>query len=409
MSTEYSILEGIKVVEAATMIMVPTAAMVMSDFGADVTKVEPRGTGDNYRDFHLLKGLPETNVPYPFLMDNRNKKSLAIDLKNPEGMEILKKMLKTADVFMTNYRPQALERLGISWEELHELNPRLIFAYANGYGEKGPDAQKPGYDVVSYWARSGMEFSGLPFEGWPRNILPGTGDHPTGMTLFAGIMMALFERERTGEGRKVTTSLMAAGTFANSCIVGAAICDAEFMPIMPREDAYNFSALYYYSKDRELFKMAIVNMEKRWPPLCRALGRPDLIDDPKFATQDARQENMAEIIRIVETTLASEDMIHWERKLEEADIPFSTPSNYDMIKQDPQMYANDVFIEIEDPEFGKTLTVNSPIEIHGAPKVKPKTAPRLGQHSKEVVAELGFSSDEIDDLISRGIIDDIAK
>lgn len=405
MTGEQNILEGIRVVEAATMVLVPSTAMIMADYGADVVKVEPPGTGDNFRQFHMLKGMPNSEIPYTFLQDNRNKRSIALNLKDPEGMSILKKMLESADVFMTNFRPPALERLGLSYKDVQAINPRVIYAYANGYGEKGPEADRPGYDTVTYWSRSGLERSLLPLEGWPRSIPPGTGDHPTGMTLFAAIMLALFERERTGKGRKVSTSLMANGIFSNACIVQAALCGAEFMPLMPREDSYNFTALYYYSRDGEIFKMAIVNLEKRWPHLCRALGRPDLIDDPKFATQSAREDNMRELIALVEDAFGREDMAHWEKQFHEHDIPFSVPSDYQTVLNDPQMLANDVFIEVDDPEFGTILTVNSPIEVHGVKKAGPVTAPRLGQHSKEVVAGLGYSPDEVEDLLGRGIID----
>lgn len=405
MSDERNILEGIRVVEAATMIMVPTAAMVLADYGADVVKVEPIGTGDNYRHFHLLKGMPNSEIPYPFLQDNRNKRSVALNLKDPDGLAVLKKMLAEADVFMTNFRPQALERLGLSYEEVAAINPRIVFAYANGYGEKGPDADKPGYDTISYWARSGIEHAMLPLEGWPRPIPPGTGDHPTGMTLFGAIMLALFERQRTGKGRKVTTSLMANGTFSNACVVGAAICGAEFLPIVPREEAYNFAALYYHSSDGEIFKMAIVNMEKRWPSLCRAIDRPDLIEDSKFVTQEARYDNMRELIIIFDEAFSSKDMTHWTKQFEKNDVPFSVPSEYPTVAEDPQMFANDVFIEVEDPDHGTVLAVNSPIQVHGVDKAPPTTAPRLGQHSKEVVSGLGYTEDEVNDLIERGVID----
>jgi formyl-CoA transferase len=202
-----NILEGIRVVELATMVMVPATSLMLSDFGAEVIKVEPPGVGDFNRHTHRLPGMPASEIPYPFIQDNRNKWSVAVDLKTAGGMEVMHRLLATADIFVSNVRPRALVELGLTFEALHELNPRLIYAVGSGYGEVGPDADKPGYDVVSYWARSGLSITLFPIDGWLGPIPFGAGDHPSSLGLFGGIMLALYRRQSTGEGTKVSQSL----------------------------------------------------------------------------------------------------------------------------------------------------------------------------------------------------------
>jgi crotonobetainyl-CoA:carnitine CoA-transferase CaiB-like acyl-CoA transferase len=404
MTEQQNILEGIRVVEVATMILVPATGMMLADYGADVIKIETPGVGDGNRYLHQLTGMPVSEIPYCYLQDNRNKRSVALDLKSEEGLAILRQLLETADVFTSNVRPQALERLGLTYEEVQAINPGIIYAYANGYGEAGPEATSPGYDVICYWSRSGLEATLFPYEGWLSPIPAGSGDHPTGVALFGAIMLALYDRQRSGRGRKVTTSLIASGTYANSSNVQGQLCGAEFPERVHRDESHNFAYIYYRAGDGQVFKPAIVNVEKRWPSFCRAMGRPDLIDDPRFANNDIRIQHMTELIAIFDEVIAQHDLEYWKAALREHDIPFAVPSDYEAVENDPQLAANGVFIEVDDPRYGKMRMVDSPIKLQGIDKVGPNAAPDLGQHSQEVLGELGYTEKQIEDLLGRGVI-----
>ena len=397
------ILEGIRVVEAASMIFIPSAAAILGDYGADVVKVEPPGEGDRNRYLHQLKGMPESDLPYAFFMDNRNKRGIALDLKSEEGLDILYRLIEKADVFMTNHRPSALKKLGLTYDELKAVNPKLIYAHGTGFGERGPEADKPGYDSVSYWTRPGIVSTLYPYEGWLGSLPAGSGDHPSGTAMFGAIMLALFARQRTGEGCRVDSSLLANGAWANSCVIQAQLCGANFLPKRPRHDAYNFISLEYRTRDKRLVKLTIVNIGKRWDGFCKAMGDLELAKDPRFEKEETRYLHMAELISRLDKLFAERDMAEWEERLTRNDIPFAIVPTYPEIEDDPQMKANDIFVPIEHPRFGPMKTVNSPFHLSNAEKAKPIAAPELGQHSAEILAELGYDAAAVDDFLKRGI------
>jgi len=402
MAENRGLLEGIKVVEAATMVFVPSTAAVMADFGADVIKVEEPGIGDIHRYGHQLPGMPESEIPYCFHVDNRNKKSIVLNLKEEAGREILRKLIAEADVFLTSYRSAALKKLKLTYEDLQPLNPRLIYAYGSGYGETGSEADKPGYDMVCYWSRSGIESQVFPLTDWLGPIPYGAGDHPSGITLLTAIMLALFDREKTGRGTKVSTSLLACGAWANSTMIQAELCGAEFHGKVPREQSYNFTYIYYMPRDGRVFKLNIHDHEKGWAPFCRAVGRPDLIDDLRFATIDVRVKHMSELIAIFDEEIVKHDLAHWRKAFEEHDIPYTPLPDYQEIGRDPQMAAISAFVEGEHPRFGRFRTVNSPMDIQGAEKVTPGPAPELGEHTTEVLAQLRYTQEQIQELLNQG-------
>ena len=237
MSENQSLLAGIKVIELTTMVFGPAAGVVLSDFGADVIKIEPPGTGDLNRNWHKIAGLPISEMPYAFQMTNRNKKSVVLDLKTEEGHDAVCRLASDADVFITNYRIDAINRLKINYDSMRDVNPKLIYALATGYGEKGEEIDKPGYDTVCYWTRSGIEWHLFPYEGWLSTFPFGAGDHPSAMSLFGAIMSGLYQREQTGKGCKVSTSLLANGTWANSVMIQAGLADAEYRDKRPRDQA----------------------------------------------------------------------------------------------------------------------------------------------------------------------------
>jgi formyl-CoA transferase len=395
------LLEGLRVVEAASMVLVPSAAAMLADFGAEVIKVEPP-EGDYNRRMHELPTLPQSETPYCFLVDSRSKRSIALDAKSADGVTILHRLVTTADVFLTNYRPPALERLRLRYNDLAPLNPRLVYARASGFGESGAEADKPGYDTVVYWSRSGLESSLLTPEGTLGQLAGGAGDHPTALALFGAVTLALFARERTGRGLKVGTSLLAAGAWANSWSIQAELCGATFPPKLPRSQARSAS-VYYKTRDGRMLKFALVNPDKLWPPFARAVGRPDLVEDPRFAEPGPRRAHAQELIAILDKTFASEDAAHWKARLEAHDIPFAILPTYAEVARDPQMRANGMLVDFEHPRFGRLETVDSPISVAGVPKAPPRAAPDLGQHTRQVLADIGYTPHEIRDLLARGV------
>ncbi|HVS64211.1 MAG TPA: CoA transferase [Thermoanaerobaculia bacterium] len=402
-SAAAGLLSGLRVIDAATMVMVPSAALVMADYGAEVIKVEAL-SGDANRFGHLIPGMPDHQRDYCFFQDNRNKKSLAIDLKHPDGLALFYRLVETADVFFTNLRARALDALRIDYASLRERNGRLIYAHGTGYGDAGPEACKPGYDAVCYWSRSGLEHSMFPLDGWLGPIPYGSGDHPSGMSLFAAVMMALYRRERTGEGSRVSTSLIANGAWSNATVIQARLLDATFHERRPRERPLNFAAVYYVAGCGRKFKFTIIEHQKKWPALCRCIGREDLIDHPRYATVEARARVTGELVSLFDRQFAERPLDDWKGRFEESDVPFSILSDYDDVASDEQMRANGVFVEIEDELLGRVRSVNSPLVLEHDPPVRPRRAPHVGEHTREILAALGEPEESIEDLIRRGVV-----
>lgn len=399
------LLSNLRVVEAASMVMVPSVGAALADYGAEVIKLEPI-EGDLNRRGHLIPGMPVHDYEYCFLPDNRGKRSLAIDLKAPEARGIVRRLVARADIFLTNHRPKSLAALGLAWPELRAMNPRLIYAHGTGFGDAGEEIDKPGFDTVSYWSRSGMEANLFPLEGSLGTFGYGTGDHPTGMALLSAVLLALIARERTGRGTKVSCSLIGSGAWSNSVWIQAKLLGARFLERRPREQARSFTSVYYRAADRRIFKMAVVDTQRDWPKVCRAIGRPELASDPRYATLEERTKEgrMGELVRLCDGIFATQPMHHWQRRLEEADVPYSIVASFDDVVADRQMAANGVFVEIEDPVLGQVRTVDTPMRIEGQPKVAPRPAPRLGEHTRAILDELGMSELEITSLAERRVV-----
>lgn len=407
---EEGLLSGIRVIEAASMIMVPSVGAALADYGAQVIKLEPI-EGDLNRRGHHIPGMPVHEAEYCFLPDNRGKRSMAIDLKAPEARGILRRLIENADVFLTNHRPKSLEGLGLGWPELQAINPRLVYAHGTGFGDIGDEIDKPGFDSVCYWSRSGLEANLFPADGWLGSLGYGAGDHPTGMALLSAVMMALFAREKSGRGTRVSVSLLASGAWSNSVMIQAKLLGAKFLERRPREDARSFTAVYYRAGDRRLFKMAVVDTRRDWPKVCRAIGRPELAGDPRYATLEERMQEgrMRELVLLCDAIFASQPMSYWQRALEAADVPYSVVATLDDVVADKQMAANGVFVEIDDPVLGRVRTVNTPLQIDGHPKVTPMPAPRLGEHTRAILAEIGLGEGEIAALAQRRVVAERAE
>ncbi len=393
------LLSGLRVIDCATYIAGPAAAVVMSDFGAEVVKVERPPFGDPYRYLHLVPVMPVSDQNYCWLLDGRNKKSLALDLQHPAGREALLKLVVTADVFITNYQPALVRKFALSFEDLRPRNERLIYAQVTGYGETGPDVDRPGYDLTAYWARSGMMGSMHNADGEPALSPAGFGDHPTAMALFGAIMLALYRRERTGKGSRVTTSLIANGAWANSCAIQAALCEAVFSPKFTRLTTLNPIVNHYVTRDQQRFITCCLDPKKDWPNLCRALAKPELIGDQRFCTPELRRAHAPELVAIIDHAVRGRDMAEWVKIFRDHDVIWGPVPSIQQVAKDHQMDSNGVFPRIN----GGPATVDSPIRVDGSPKMTPALAPEVGEHSAQVLGSLGYSEAEIQDLVERGI------
>ena len=400
-----SVFSGLKVIDMASFIAGPSATTVLSDFGAKVVKVEPPGSGDPYRYFYRTPPNPPLKENYAWQLTNRNKRSLAIDLKHPRAAEVLTRLVKWADVFVTNFPPRVRRGLRVDYEDLSPLNPRLIYADLTGYGEAGPEADKPGFDITAYWARSGlMEYTrnaGSP----PAIPVPGIGDHAAGISLYAGIVTGLYRRERTGQGCRVMTSLIAEGAWATAAWLQAALSGAKFSGLSDRHRPDNpIAGGSYQTSDGRWLLLAFVEGDKNWPVFAKAIAREDLAADPRFSNAKGRSANSAALVAELDRTFATQPLAYWKETLDAARLPYGVVQVPEEIVQDPQLLANDIVVPIDDGATPRRLTVNSPVTILQAPKVPPGPAPDLGQHTNEVLRELGFALDQIDGLRAVGAI-----
>jgi len=397
------ILSGIRVIDCGTYIAGPASATVMSDFGAEVFKIERPDGGDLWRLFPHLPSTPKSELNYAWMLTGRNKKSVALDLTSPEGYEALIRLVKTADVFVTNYQTQLLTRFHLTWDELRAANERLIFAHITGYGEKGDDADLPAFDALAYWARSGLMTSVTGLDGTPSAPRPGIGDHPTAMALFGAIMLGLFDRERTGRGSKVGTSLMASGAWAHACDLQARMLGATFPQRVPGSHPLNPLTAAYVTRDAKVFLLVQLDPEHEFPRLCRMFGAPELATDPMFATDAGRTEHAAELFAILQSQFESSDLSDWRKAFKQYDIKWSPLLSLDEVVSDPQMRAAGAFVELDYPGHGTIETIDSPLFVAGTDKRKPEPAPDVGAHTRETLRSLGYGDSAIDDMIQRRI------
>jgi formyl-CoA transferase len=397
-------LDGIKVLEVGSWIAGPAAATIMSDFGAEVIKVEPPGAGDPYRQLSRRPGMPASEHNYSWLLDSRNKKSLALDVTRPEGRNVLLRLAGKADVYLTNFPPALLARLGLTWEDLSAVNPRLIYASLTAYGEVGEEATKPGYDVNAWWARSGLMDLVRPAGAQPTSSMPGMGDHPTAMALFGAIALGLYQRERTGRGVKVSTSLMANGAWANSVLIQALLCGATFVERPPREQALNALVNLYQCRDGRWFVLTLLTEEKDWEPFARAIGRDDLIVETRFATMAARHANSPALVKILDGVFAEKDWAEWQATLSASDIAFEAVARLQDLRHDRQMAATQTVVALEGAGMQGLSTVMSPIQVAGQTKVPPTRAPDLGEHTDAVLRAVDYDEAAIRRLRDLGVV-----
>ena len=396
--------DGLRVIDAASFIAGPVATTMLADFGADVVKIEPPD-GDPYRHRTSGPGVPESPYNYRWIVDNRNKRGLALDLRKPEGHAILRRLVERADVFVTNTPLDSRARLRTRWEDLRALNPRLVYASVTAYGEAGAEAARGGFDATALWARTGLMDLVRPSpDAPPARSLPGMGDHPTGVTLFAAIMAALYRRERTGEGAMVSTSLMANGLWWNAIQVQAALSGARVVPRPSREAAASALANLYRCADGRWFLLNLVSEERDWPRFTVAIGCPELLTDSRFAETPSRRAHAALLTVVLDGVFAQRPWVQWRAILDAHDLTFGVVGTVDDAREDAQMLASGALVPIEDPRSGAPLTVASPLWLDGEEKVAPRHPPGLGEHSVEVLRELGHTEAEIEKLLATRVI-----
>ena len=433
-------LEGIKVVDVSQVIAVPVAARHLADFGAEVIHVEHPERGDSWRGYLTgVGGLSAvaSNIDYNWEAWNRNKKSLALDLGQEPGREALYRLIQKADVFTTNLRLWEREKFGVQYETLKKINPRLIYGSVTGMGKEGPEKNLPAYDQTAHWFRSGvvhmLTTPAVPAIGFRA----GFGDTVAGMSLFAGIMTALYNRERTGVGQEVELSLLHTGIYQLSFDVSGALVTGRDIrdpnPDLPpppdpeltaraaelvaraqavhrelgelvRSNLPNPLAAAYHTRDDRIIHFNVLQLERYWGRVCRAIGRPELEQDPRFNTHEARLQNHAELYHVMNEALSSRTLEEWRPRLSEASVPYAPQQKLSEVVKDPQARANNYFVPFEHPVHGKMEIIASPINLSETPASYRLPAPEFSQHTEEILLSLGYTWEDIAGLKQKGII-----
>ncbi len=393
---------GVKVVELGVWIAGPAAAGILADWGADVVKVEPP-SGDPCRQFQQILGdvLPSNPV---FEMDNRSKRGIAVDLSTDGGRAVMLDLLADADVFVTNLRGGALARLGLDHAAIAERFPRLVYCFITGYGSEGPDADRAAYDVGAYWARSGIAALLTPPGQDPPFQRGGMGDHPTGMSAAAAISAALFARERTGEGQLVETSLMRQGAYTVSFDLNLMLMWGSAMAVGDRTSMGNPAMNNYRAACGRRFWIVGLEGERHWPPLARVAGHPEWLDDERFARPGPRAANAAELIAMLDGIFATRTLDEWAEAFATEPEFFWAPVNEpNDLLADPAFHGSGALVDVPD-DVSTTTMVASPVDFRGSPWAPRSTAPSIGQHTREVLAELGRTPAEVDALVASGAV-----
>jgi len=399
------VLSGIRVVELAAWTFVPAAGAVLADWGADVIKIEHPETGDPQRGLinsGIVAGAGGVNhfIEQP----NRGKRSIGLDTSSPEGLELLMKLIETADVFLTNLLPDSRQRMGIDVDQLRARNPKIIYARGHGYGAKGEEATRGGYDLAAYWARGGIGMGYASDDGsYPPLQLPAFGDVYGGLTIAAGIAGALVKRERTGEPSIVDVSLLSAAVWQlGPDIVGAGVTGQD-RPKFQLEEMPNPAVNLYETRDGRFVAFVLLQADRFWSEFCTRLGCPDLISDERFATAAVRFENRKECIAELRAIFAAEDLAHWEKSFAGFEGVWDVMRTAREIHDDPQVIANGYLPRTTDNNGNEFALAGSPVQFDETP-LDLRCAPGHGEHTDAILAELGYDEDQIIDFKIKSVV-----
>ncbi len=393
-------LEGVKVLDLTNVMAGPYCAMVLGDLGAEVIKIESFPDGDNSRRFE-----PQINgESYCFAVLNRNKKSLALDLKSPRGKEIVMKLAGEADIAIENFRPGVVRKLGIDYDSLKARNPGIIYASMSGFGQTGPYGRKGGYDIIAQGMSGIMMMTGYP-GGRPAKVGIAMNDIASGVTALYGILGAYIGRLRNGTGQYLETSLLEAGLAWSIWEFGAFFGGGEIPTATGTR--HRRSAPYQAYRSRDGYVTVGAGSDKLWNNFCvMVCGKPEWLTDPRFSTLPARLKNIDELEREIEAVLGRQPTAHWVEKLDAAGVPGGPVYGYEQTLNDPQVKARRMVVDIEHPKIGPMKTLGLPIKSSGDLTAIRSPAPWLGQHSEEVLREIGYAASDVASLFEDGVIFD---
>ncbi|MBI2830361.1 MAG: CoA transferase [Chloroflexi bacterium] len=400
-------LEGLKVVSMEQWVVIPHASVLLADWGADVIKVEPL-TGEPFRGTGRVGGV-STNVKLGnvelkpgFQLLNRNKKSLAVDLKKETGRDIFCQLIRQADVFMSNYQLDALKKLRLDYDSLSQVNPRLIYAVVSGYGSRGPDRDEQAFDVVASWARSGMAYLITDPGNPPARQPAGMGDRTASVHVVAGILSALLHREKTGKGQELEFSLLHSALWTISWEIQDALVGAPLRRDI-RTRAQNPLQNTYRTSDNRWLQLMMPQSQVFWSGFCRAIDRPELENDPRFHNIETRTQHCEELIRILDEIFASKTIDEWEALCRKYRLIYSRIKTPAEVIVDPQALANDCFVDLPHPA-GTMKVIASPVKFRQNPASVKTPAPEVGQHTEDILLELGYSWEDIGRFKEQGVI-----
>ena len=391
-------LKGIKVVELAQIMAGPTCGMLLADMGADVIKVEKLPGGDDTRSYSEPAIHGESAA---FMMLNRNKRGMAVNLKTAGGLEVVKRLLKDADVVTENYRKGTLEKLGLGYDVLQALNPRLVYCAVSGYGRTGPYADKGGFDLIAQGFAGLMSITGEP-GGPPVKSGTSIADINAGIFAALGIVSALLARAQTGRGQRVETSLMEAAiqqTFWQSAIFFATGVNPG-----PSGSAHILTAPYQAFPTADGWINVGGANQSNWERIVKVIGSPELARDPRFLTNGDRMRNLAALTPLIAERLRARTSAHWIREFDAAGVPVGPVNRIGDMLADPQVAAREMVVEVEHPRAGRTKALGFPIKFSETPGAITRAAPLLGEHTREILAALGYSGAEVDTLFGEGAV-----